>query len=191
MNRGRPKGCLVAIGGNEDKQFAKDVLRRVVDLPEGGSKRVALIPTASSIPKEVTEDYQAAFGKLGIERVDVLDIQKRSEAEDREHAQSAAIGQNCQPASRKRFQAAERLDGRDAELLGERGDAGEDLGQLRARDDAVLDVVVRRDPAHRGERRLPALPDPRALRLGPRDLDGGRAVEAEDIAAGTRRIEST
>jgi cyanophycinase len=88
MHRGRPKGYLVAIGGNEDKQFAKDILRRVVDLPEGGSRRVALIPTASSIPAEVTDDYRQAFGKLGIEQVDVLDIQRRSEAEDREHAQS-------------------------------------------------------------------------------------------------------
>lgn len=81
-----PRGMLVAIGGNEDKQFAKEVLRRVVDLPDGGSRRVALIPTASSVPREVTQEYEAAFQKLGIERVDVLDIQRRTEAEDREHA---------------------------------------------------------------------------------------------------------
>ena len=45
----------------------------------------------------------------------------------------------------------------------------EHLGQLRARDHAVLDEVVRRDPAHRRERRLAHLPEQRALGLVARD----------------------
>ena len=54
----------------------------------------------------------------------------------------------------------------DAQARGpfELADAVQHLGQPGARHDAVLHVVVRRHPAHRGERRLPALPDPRALR---------------------------
>ena len=43
-------------------------------------------------------------------------------------------------------------------------DAAQHFGQLRARHDAVLHVVVRRDAAHRGERGLAAFPDPLALR---------------------------
>jgi cyanophycinase len=82
-----PKGALVAIGGNEDKEFAKAVLKRVVELPEGGSRRVALIPTASSVPKELTADYEKAFTKLGIEKLDVLDIRAREDAEDRKLAE--------------------------------------------------------------------------------------------------------
>ena len=52
-------------------------------------------------------------------------------------------------------------DARDPEpVLGaELGDPAQHLGQLRARNDAVLDVVARRDPPHRRERRLAAAPD--------------------------------
>ena len=73
-------------------------------------------------------------------------------------------------------------DARDAEaVLGaELRGAAQHLGQLRARHDAVLDVVARRDPAHRGERRLAPAPDPRALlrRLGRVELE--RAELAAD-----------
>src|SRR6185436_8435212 len=48
-------------------------------------------------------------------------------------------------------------------------DAVEHLGQLRARDDAVLDEVVRADAAHRRERRLAGLPEELALGLVARD----------------------
>src|SRR5262245_61444040 len=56
----------------------------------------------------------------------------------------------------------------------ELGDPAQDLGQLRARDDAVLDVVVARDAAHRRERRLPSLPEQRPLVVvrGRPDLPG-------------------
>ena len=47
----------------------------------------------------------------------------------------------------------------------ELADALEHLGQLRARHDAVLHVVVRRHAPHRRERALPPLPDPRAMFL--------------------------
>jgi len=76
-----PLGTLVAIGGNEDKEFGKAVLKRVIDLPEGGSETVEVIPTASSIPRTVAEDYVKAFGKLGIKTVNVMDVQDRADAE--------------------------------------------------------------------------------------------------------------
>ena len=102
-------------------------------------------------------------------------------------------------------------DARDPQpVLGaELGGPPQHLGQLRSRHDAVLDVVARRDPAHRGERRLAAAPDPRALlrRLGrvqleraePRQISStaadssatcdGRPVELDDQhRAGARRV---
>ena len=48
-------------------------------------------------------------------------------------------------------------------LGGQRVDPPQHLGQARARDHAVLDVVGGGDPAHRGERRLARLPDQVAL----------------------------
>lgn len=90
-----PKGKLIAIGGNEDKgltpeaghntkvfnqTFIEDgILRRVVDEMGGPTKRIAVITSASSIPEEVGENYIAAFGRLGVTNVDVLDIRDRSD----------------------------------------------------------------------------------------------------------------
>ncbi|MCA1811796.1 MAG: cyanophycinase [Halobacteriales archaeon] len=82
-----PRGLLVAIGGNEDKEFGKTVLKRVTDLPEGGSEVVEVIPTASSIPRTVADDYVKAFGKLGIKTVNVMDMQDRDAADRKEFAE--------------------------------------------------------------------------------------------------------
>ncbi|HET6403099.1 MAG TPA: cyanophycinase [Candidatus Thermoplasmatota archaeon] len=73
-------GALVAIGGNEDKQQDLKVLRTICSLPDGGTKTVEIIPTASSIPKEVAEAYIQAFGKIGVPNTHVLHIDRRSDA---------------------------------------------------------------------------------------------------------------
>lgn len=78
----RPKGTLVAVGGNEDKEKDLSVLRTILGLPEGGTNVVEVIPTASEIPKEVAAVYVQAFGKIGISNVRVMNIQARSEARD-------------------------------------------------------------------------------------------------------------
>lgn len=75
-----PKGVLVAIGGNERKEKDSQVLRTIVDLPEGGTKVVEVIPTASSIPEEVAQTYVDAFGAIGVDKVRVMNIQSREEA---------------------------------------------------------------------------------------------------------------
>ncbi len=90
-----PKGKLIAIGGNEDKGNSPDgghrrkvyehgfiedgILRRVVDEMGGRSARIAVITSASSIPEEVGRNYIEAFGRLGVNDVDVLDIRDRSD----------------------------------------------------------------------------------------------------------------
>ncbi len=90
-----PKGKLIAIGGNEDKGaspegghrdrvFRNDfieagILRRVVNEIGGKDKRLAVITSASSIPKEVGANYVEAFGKLGLEQVDHMDIRDRKD----------------------------------------------------------------------------------------------------------------
>ena len=87
-----PKGKLIAIGGAEDKgneqekpgsdsgSFIEDsILRRVVDEMGGPSARIALVTSASSIPKEVASNYEEAFGKLGVTNLDVLDIRDRKD----------------------------------------------------------------------------------------------------------------
>jgi cyanophycinase len=87
------KGILIPIGGNEDKgietseiyhlEYILDgILSRVVKESGGKDALIIIIPTASSIPKEVGENYLAAFDKLGCTNLHVMDIRKREESED-------------------------------------------------------------------------------------------------------------
>ena len=68
----------------------------------------------------------------------------------------------------------------EAVLARELGDAAQYLGQPRSRHDAVLDVVVRRHPAHRREGALAAEPEEGALGVVARDPDLERAARAAD-----------
>ncbi len=98
----QPKGILIPIGGNEDKgeaevnemytqDFIEDgILSHVVDQVGGINARIVVIPTASSIPDEVAENYLSAFGKLGCTDVQIMDIRKRSESEKPENLKLAA-----------------------------------------------------------------------------------------------------
>lgn len=75
-----PLGALVAVGGNEDKEKDLHILRTIASLPPGGTKVVEVIPTASSIPKEVSEAYIHAFTRIGIPQVNVMHIDRRTDA---------------------------------------------------------------------------------------------------------------
>ncbi len=87
-----PKGTLIPIGGNEDKgvevseQYSMEfisegILYHVVKESGGPEGLFVVIPTASSIPVEVGENYLAAFKKLGCENVVILDIREKEEAD--------------------------------------------------------------------------------------------------------------
>jgi len=86
------KGTLIPIGGNEDKGFDDDenyslefidegILAHVVREAGGNQAKIVVIPTASSIPNEVGENYLSAFKKLGCSDVTVLNIRSQSDAE--------------------------------------------------------------------------------------------------------------
>src|SRR6202008_1980115 len=66
-----------------------------------------------------------------------------------------------------------------AGLRAERGDLAQHGRDVLARDHAVLDVIVRRDAADRGERGLAAFPGQRAFRVVLRGTDLERAGIAQ------------
>ncbi len=87
----KPKGILIPIGGNEDKgietseiytlEFIEEgILSRVVKEAGGVDAQILIIPTASSIPDEVGNNYLQAFGKLGCNNLFVMDIRKREDS---------------------------------------------------------------------------------------------------------------
>lgn len=88
------KGTLIPIGGNEDKGVEESelhsldfidegILSHVVRESGGTDANIVVIPTASSIPHEVGDNYLEAFDLLGCNNVQVLDIRSRPQAEKR------------------------------------------------------------------------------------------------------------
>jgi cyanophycinase len=90
-----PKGKLIAIGGAEDKGtdlekgeihrsnlnfFELGILRRFVEEAGGPSVRIEIITTASTIPNEVGNNYQNAFGRIGCTNANVMHVRNRQDA---------------------------------------------------------------------------------------------------------------
>jgi cyanophycinase len=90
-----PKGVLIPIGGNEhkgdeiDEGFSVDfiddgILSHVVKEAGGPDSKIVIIPTASSIPDEVAENYIHAFGQFGCTDLTVLDIRSKEDSNSKE-----------------------------------------------------------------------------------------------------------
>ena len=77
------RGRLIAIGGNEDKANELVVLKRVIQEIGKTDYKVGVITTASQEPEQRGNDYQDAFTALGAARIEILNIQKRAEANNR------------------------------------------------------------------------------------------------------------
>lgn len=92
-----PRGKLLAIGGSESKEQAPkpdsnqennsnfeslQILQRFCQELRGQNPLVAVFPVASSIPEEMAQDYREVFKKLGINRVEIIDIRTRQDADD-------------------------------------------------------------------------------------------------------------
>ncbi|KAA3645894.1 MAG: cyanophycinase [Bacteroidetes bacterium] len=99
------KGTLIPIGGNEDKGIEENdrhkldfigqgILHRVVKESGGIEANIVVIPSASSIPVEVGENYLYAFDTLGCKNVIVLDIRSKKDAETA-HAIEQISKANC------------------------------------------------------------------------------------------------
>jgi cyanophycinase len=72
------KGYLVLIGGAEDRRNERIILKELVGL--NNAKTAVIIPTASTYPAGLGQDYQNVFRDLGVENCYVFDIRDRAEA---------------------------------------------------------------------------------------------------------------
>lgn len=77
------KGHLVLIGGAEDKNGEKTVLKSITDIND--PKTAVIIPTASSYPSGLADDYRYAFRGLGVENIEIFDIRDKTEADKEEY----------------------------------------------------------------------------------------------------------
>lgn len=96
------KGKLIIIGGAIDKGsfteatfdenvannlnfFEKGILKRIIrESALGAESKIEIVTTASSVPKQVGDEYIKAFDYLGAQNVGALHIQKREEASSEE-----------------------------------------------------------------------------------------------------------
>jgi cyanophycinase len=74
------EGTLVIIGGAEDKQNDREILREFVRLAGGKHARIVVITVATELPVEVGSTYIQVFTELGVEDVRVLDVSNREAA---------------------------------------------------------------------------------------------------------------
>lgn len=75
------KGPLVIIGGAEDREGDCLVLREFVRRAGGVQAHIAVLTAATSMPREVGEDYVHAFAKIGAANVQVIDTEQAEDAE--------------------------------------------------------------------------------------------------------------
>lgn len=73
------RGPLVAIGGAEDKSQEAAILKRLLTFSGDKTPVVGVITTASAIPQEIFEGYEAVFTNLGA--AEVLDVRIRDRAD--------------------------------------------------------------------------------------------------------------
>lgn len=76
------RGPLIAIGGAEDKQKERRVLARLTQLAGGSSACIAVVPTASMVPDELSAVYLRVFRELGAGEVHVIHATRRADASD-------------------------------------------------------------------------------------------------------------
>ncbi|MCX7781555.1 MAG: cyanophycinase [Negativicutes bacterium] len=76
-------GNLLIIGGNEDKQGECLILRKFVAMSGGREAKLAVITTATEMPREVGDEYRAMFRDLGAASTSILFIGNREAANDR------------------------------------------------------------------------------------------------------------
>jgi cyanophycinase len=75
----RRRGALIVIGGHEDKQGQKIILREVARRA-GPNGKIVVATVASSEPEEYWHTYERVFRGLGVPHVYHLDVRTREEA---------------------------------------------------------------------------------------------------------------
>ena len=73
-------GNLIIIGGAEDKEGKKEILKKVCNCLDKQKDTLLIATIATEYPKEAEYKYKKAFKNLGVNNIEVLDINTREEA---------------------------------------------------------------------------------------------------------------
>lgn len=80
------KGYLVIIGGAEDKTGDSVILKEAPEMLSDG-EILTILTTATEKPEEVGNNYLEVFHRLGVQNVQILNINTRDDAEDRKNCE--------------------------------------------------------------------------------------------------------
>lgn len=102
----KPKGKLIAIGGNEDKGsypnprskkkyyldfFELGILKRFLSEIPNRNPTIEVVTTASLIPEEVGERYESAFAILGCDKINMMHIREEEDALRQEYIERIRV----------------------------------------------------------------------------------------------------
>jgi len=76
------QGTLVIIGGAEDKKNKCEILSKVAELAGKRDANLVIMTAATEMPEVVGEEYRRIFTRLGVEKISVMNIASRKEAND-------------------------------------------------------------------------------------------------------------
>lgn len=77
-----PKGLLVAIGGNEDKEYDLHILTTILSLVKKQMKNIEIVTTASRYSEDAGKAYYKAFTRESDHNVGLMHIVTREQAND-------------------------------------------------------------------------------------------------------------
>lgn len=75
-------GKLIIIGGAEDKEGRKEILKNISLEMKDKSKALTIATLATEYPKEAWDKYKKVFSELGVKNLKVLDISNRKDSFD-------------------------------------------------------------------------------------------------------------
>lgn len=78
------RGFLIIIGGAEDKDGSSTILRQVPQMASDDDT-VTILTTATEDPEQAGRKYIAAFSRLGVKNLQILNINTRKDAGDEEN----------------------------------------------------------------------------------------------------------
>lgn len=84
MEVSQRRGPLVIIGGAEDREGDCLVLREFVRRAGGVQANIVVLTAATSLPREVGDDYIRVFRRIGAEIVEVIDTEYPEDADKQE-----------------------------------------------------------------------------------------------------------
>lgn len=73
-------GNLIIIGGAEDKENRKEILRKVCSFIDSNNDLLVIATVATECPGEVADKYKKVFSSLNIHNIKVLDITSREDS---------------------------------------------------------------------------------------------------------------